>query len=280
MNQSRHDQSRGGFRGGFTLVELLMVILIISMLISLLLNAVNAARLRALEASTQSQIEQLVMGLEKFKTTYGSYPPDPNWSDAEIMTFLRRAWPKYNFTNADVTKIQTLDEAEILVFWLGGRFDGVKMTGFNADPRANPYSVGSQRTEPLVQFDETRLLDGNGNGFPEYYPPNSRPQEAGAFVYFAARPNKSYCLLNTNNLPEYTDPRGVALGRAVPYQVPSTAGVKRFVKEDGFQIICPGIDVNYGGANPDRFFPAGQGYGPGDNDNLVSFAKGRLGDSQ
>ena len=47
----------------------------------------------------------------------------------------------------------------------------------------------------MVQFDETRMFDGNGNGFPEYYPPNSRPQESGPFVYFAARPNKSYCLL-------------------------------------------------------------------------------------
>ena len=59
------------------------------------------------------------------------------------MTFLRRAWPKIpTFDQTHVDQIHTLDEAEILVFWLGGRWDGVKMTGFNADPRANPFSRG------------------------------------------------------------------------------------------------------------------------------------------
>ena len=71
MNQSRDDQSRAGF----TLVELLMVILIISMLISLLLPAVNAARVRALEASIHGQIEQLAIGRNQVHRAVWSRDP-------------------------------------------------------------------------------------------------------------------------------------------------------------------------------------------------------------
>jgi general secretion pathway protein G len=284
-------------RAGFTLVELLMVILIISMLIALLLPAVNAARLRAQETAIKSQIEQLVIGQDKFKAQYGAYPPDPNWPgptnsapappDGELATALRRAFPRYVWTHNDITQLQTLDEAEILVLWLGGRWDGVKMVGFNADPRANPFSVGGQRTTPLVQFDETRLFDADGDGFPEYYPPNTRPQEAAPFVYFAARPNATYLDVN-GNVPFYTDPRGIAPGLAVPYhrRDPADPNRRRFVNEDTYQLICAGIDNDFGdngqGApnNRNKFFPEGTGYGPGDNDNLTNFSTRKLGEAQ
>jgi prepilin-type N-terminal cleavage/methylation domain-containing protein len=288
MSQSRHDPSS---RRGFTLVELLMVILIITMLISLLVPAVNAARVRGIETSIQQQIEVLSVGLESFKTTYGAYPPDPNWSDAEVATFLRRAWPRYAWTQSDINQIKSLDHAEILVFWLGGRWDGAKMTGFNAELRANPFSAGAQRTQPF-QFDETRLADvvPRNNNFPEYYPPNFRPSETRPFVYFAARPKETsnptkslYCAGNTTNVPIYVDPREPGpnppydLGYAVPYQIPSTqSGVKRFVKEESFQIICAGIDGHYGAGSVDRFYPDGRGFDLGDKDNLTNFAKTRL----
>ncbi len=278
MNQSR----RAGTRQGFTLVELLMVILIISMLIALLLPAVNAARIRGIETSVLSQLTVLVQGLEDFKSKYGAYPPDPNWSDVEILTFLKRAWPRYAWDiNVHVPQIKALDEAEILVFWLGGRWDSAqqKLTGFNADPRpippASPFSMGGQRTQPF-QFDETRIFDGDSDGFPEYYPPNSRPQDSGPFAYFAARPNKTYYLPPSGtSLPFYQDPRGVAQGRAVPYSFQQNG---RFKNEDGFQIIAPGIDNHYGSGVAERIYPTGQGYTSGDVDNLTSFARGRLGE--
>jgi general secretion pathway protein G len=276
------NRSRRGVRGGFTLVELLMVILIISMLIALLIPAVNAARNRAIETSILSQIDTMSNELETLKNTYGKYPPDPNWHIDEIRTWVRGAWPRISATDVDnvALQIQALDEAEVLVLWLGGRWDSgqLRLTGFNKDPRANPFSLGGQRTAPF-QFDETRLFDGDSDGFPEYYPPNFRPQESGAFVYFAARPNRTYYLPSTTTLGSYTDPRGVASGFAVPY---SFQVVGRFMKDQSYQIICAGIGQEFGNSAPtvERLFPTGQGYTPGDNDNLTSFAKGRLGDSQ
>jgi prepilin-type N-terminal cleavage/methylation domain-containing protein len=296
MNESRHAS-----RAGFTLVELLMVILIIAMLISLLIPAVQAARVRGLETAILSQITELVNGLEKAKVDFGSYPPsairgDPNWphwSDAEVTTFLKRAWPKATFTVSDIQLIQSLDPAESLVFWLGGIPDSTgKPRGFCTDPRNplkgpdgpdsyDPFNKGvsSQRTEPF-QFDETRLFDKEtvtnpptGNYFSEYYPPNMRPGDTRPFAYFAARPNKSYYTPN-RRLPTFLDPRAVQEGRAVPY----LKAIGRFVNEDGFQIICAGIDSNYGNGS-EKIFPTGP-YGPGDNDNLTNFSQRRLGEAQ
>ena len=290
------NETRRSSRGGFTLVELLMVILIISMLIALLLPAVNAARIRGLETSVLGQLTTMVTALDDFKSKYGSYPPDPNWSDPEVLTFLRRAWPRAQFDQNDVAVIKTMDEAEALVFWLGGIYDrdASKLAGFSTDPKnplagpnasSNPFGKPvyvTQRTATF-QFDETRLFNGDQSSDPypffEYYPPNTRPQEAGPFVYFAARPDKTYFLPNTSTLPTYADPRlGVAQGIAVPYQLLSNnPNRKRFVKDDGFQIISAGIDNLYG-TSLDRIYPEGLGYTFGDNDNLVSFAKGRLGE--
>src|SRR5438046_580324 len=142
-------------RGGFTLVEVLMVILIISMLIALLMNAVQAARLSAVKASIKIDVNELVTALEAFKAKYGAYPPDRNWTDDEYRTFLRRALPRYNpQAGIDVTiaQLKLLDEAESLVFWLGGRWDGAHMTGFPADPNPKPdlFVAGGQRTTPFL----------------------------------------------------------------------------------------------------------------------------------
>jgi hypothetical protein len=135
----------------------------------------------------------------------------------------------------------------------------------------------------VFQFDETRVFHADSNAFPEYYPPNARPQESCAFVYFAARKNRPSAYLDTNgNLAAYTDPRFPS-GSATPYyyQPPNQAppNPPRFMKDDTYQIVWAGIDNDYG-AYAAKFFPTGQGYASTDNDNLTSFAKGRLGDSQ
>ncbi len=62
-------------RTGFTLIELLVVIVIISILLALLLPAIVGAVRRTNEARVSAEINTIAMGLEKFKTTYGEYPP-------------------------------------------------------------------------------------------------------------------------------------------------------------------------------------------------------------
>ena len=275
-------------RDGFTLVEVLMVILIISMLIALLLPAVQAAKVSAIKASIKMDVNQLVNAMNEFKAKYGSYPPDRNWTIDEIRTFLHRAFPRYTPPQATfdqtVAQIKTLDEAESLVFWLGGRWDGTHMTGFSADPTADPFAMGGQRTTPFLTFTETRLVDRNNNGFPEYYPPNIDISQAAPYVCFAARPNGKYWNMDSGSptRPQYT-PGGMNT-TAVPYHYkqldqPNNAAQSYWMKPTEFQIICAGIDNDYG-ANADKVFPFGTGYNAADNDNIVSFTERTLGDAQ
>jgi len=62
-------------RTGFTLIELLVVIVIIGILLALLLPAIVGAVRKANEARVSAEINTIAMGLEKFKSTYGEYPP-------------------------------------------------------------------------------------------------------------------------------------------------------------------------------------------------------------
>jgi general secretion pathway protein G len=287
-------QPRRSSRAGFTLVELLMVILIISMLVALLIPAVAAARQRAQETAIKVDMEQLVTGMEEVKKKFGAYPPTRNWSTEEVATYVRRAWPRMTDPMAVASAaafIRRLTEAEALTFWIGGMSDGVRMVGFNSDPR-NPFLTTGQRTGPLVGFTETRLVPTprdtiSGIDKMVYFPPHARPEDSAPYVYFAARPNQSYLDSATGQLPMYVDQRvpPIAQGAAVPYKFrPETnPGANGFVNPESFQIICAGIDNDYGDPNNPggfRFFPTGGGYALGDNDNIVSFSRSKLGDAQ
>jgi prepilin-type N-terminal cleavage/methylation domain-containing protein len=99
-----------------------------------------------------------------------------------------------------------LDPAEALVFWLGGMpvpaIDPgtgkwlFKMAGFNAN-KQRPFDVGGSRAPGPYEFVTSRLGDADGDGWPEYYPPNAAvPQPPGStfqvgnpvppYVYFDA----------------------------------------------------------------------------------------------
>src|SRR6476620_2158143 len=60
----------------FSLIELLVVIAIIAVLASLLLPALASAKARAQRLTCTSQMKQLGLGMELFKTDHeGRYPP-------------------------------------------------------------------------------------------------------------------------------------------------------------------------------------------------------------
>ena len=63
-------------RAGFTLVELLVVIIIITMLAGLAITGGNAALKAARRAVISSEIQQMTITLEKYKTDCGDYPPE------------------------------------------------------------------------------------------------------------------------------------------------------------------------------------------------------------
>lgn len=285
-------RGRGEFRfasrPGFTLVELLMVMLIISMLVALVSSAVWNAKVSATNARVTLEINQMAMKLRD-RDANGGYPPDlQNWPDAEILVRLKQMFPKWNDTVnpppaflSDSNRLNRLDEAEQLVFFLGGYWDGNKMRGFNAHPRT-PFlavtgSPGEQRTPPHFDFVETRLFDRDGDTFPEYYPDLGSPVDAMPYVLFVARRAGRYEDYN-NNPPIFgpSDSPGI-IGTAVPL-ISSAGSGTDWVDSDSFQILCAGIDGDFGPLDA-LYFPSGRNYGNAHYDNLTSFARGTLGKS-
>ena len=119
----------------------------------------------------------------------------------------------YNYmvsVNGSVQKldISTLDPAEALVFWLGGfpapcssngqPLCSTKLIGFHANPlnpfMLDPYNVKSpltfmqSRKAKLFDFDETRLVDNDQDGWLEYVPSGISAPMGGTppYVYFDA----------------------------------------------------------------------------------------------
>lgn len=171
----------------------------------MLLPAIGGVIRKAKIAKIGVEISLIEQALEKYKLEFGEFPPDfttyaeggdfPSRRvqlDNEFQTHMARNFRRRIHNSdapvmvdletgdtAQVTEphlIENLDPSEALPFWLGG---------FSNDPQA-PIS-GSGGRQPFFEFDKTRLMDQDGDGFLEYYPAGS----TAPYVYYRAQINNS-----------------------------------------------------------------------------------------
>jgi len=319
--RSKHHRSRHA--AGFTLVELLMVIAIIAMLMGMLSVAVWRAFDRAKVAAMLVEMSQLHDAMNAYKEKRVQYPPCMGESDvvSRKVHFMRHVQVAFTNANYGVTSgnfdtlrnsirtangfgtgtqaytfraadgsatlldLNTLDQAEALVFWLGGmptpcKADGspvaaIKNFGFNKDSDS-PFKRDSLaqesanalnfRTEPFFDFRQERLFDNDNDGWLEYLPQASVGNTYTApFVYFdsdtynrsTTAPNVSpFNVTNLCGYPRVGEAMGPTLagewGMAVPYVDAYDASNKtpiRWKQATSFQIIAAGRDGKYS-ANP------------------------------
>ncbi|MGC3969285.1 MAG: prepilin-type N-terminal cleavage/methylation domain-containing protein [Pirellulales bacterium] len=303
-------------RAGFTLIEMLVVITIIGMLMALVSVAVWKALERAKQTKIIVEIGQLQTAVQSYKEKYQQYPPslsqtDVNDRKVRFMRHVQIAFPNanyqtdvntfntirtqlmsgtgvtaqpYNYKNqaGDIRQLDlnTLDQAEAIVFWLGGfptpynssssaAVANRRIYGFHRDADA-PFrrDVAAAegldplryRTDPLYQFDEVRFADNDDDGWMEYLPmPQSGTAVVAPFVYFDAESYSTSSSAQGSALdikilgyPRWGDPNAdnnaSMWGLAVPYAQfldPNNASPMLWVNPEGFQIVSGGLDGMY-----------------------------------
>ena len=225
------------------------------------------------------------------------------------------------------TKVVILSGSECLAFFLGGipipTPTGFGTSGFSKSPKfpfVDPVTA-TNRSVPNYEFNAGRLLDLDHDGIPSYLDPiNTIPGSRRAFAYFSAYGANSYDPNdvngwdhNTSNAFDYEPDQngsnfaewgftvsfpvsGTPTNYAVspspnPYTSGSsapTSGNVAWINPNSFQIICSGVDGNfgYGGAyvqgGTGNTLPLLDGNvnnsnsrNP-ENDNLTNFSSGRL----
>lgn len=258
---------------------------------------------------TLAELAMLEASMKAYKERHGAFPPCmgadlPADRQARFTEHLRKAYPHYKRGSYATVRqlisageptysfrdaagqtrrldLDTLDQAEALVFWLGGfpapvdaerqPPNAMKVIGFNADPQ-NPFGFGRQpgesraefvqKAEISFDFDESRLTDRDDDGWLEYVAWVSADQKTAdvpPYVYFDARlyaarksaalpgPYSGYPITNAlggNARPAELRDRW---GLAVPYATSAPGGSEslQWINPLGIQIIAAGDDLRY-----------------------------------
>jgi prepilin-type N-terminal cleavage/methylation domain-containing protein len=308
-------------RSGFTVIELMVVIIIIAILMALLLPALQSVRQQAQVAQVSTEIKALETALTLFRTEHGAYPPsrivlheDPaGWTaDTRSRTIIRGLWPQFDFTKArdingdgDADDTFVLTGAECLAFFTAGMMDNGVPVGFSKNPR-DPFEIDrGTRIGPFHEFDVARFVDVDNDGMVEYMDPLSKTRDA-PYLYLSSYEGKGYQpdhdadvfephAAFTASIPDTrpdigidSNGDGITDEGRVYYQnfAPTRSGMVAH-QRDGYQIICPGFDGEYGEGGSyngsDGLFYVGPSGGKSsifsgpDADNITNFSRGQLG---
>ncbi|HVU86629.1 MAG TPA: type II secretion system protein [Pirellulales bacterium] len=143
-------------------------------------------------------------------------PPFPVWQTVSLGTGL-----------TVTLDLDNIDAAESLVFWLAGPPRPTSATsvttvlyGFCANP-TTPFAQTGSRLPFLYEFDESRLTDVDGDGWPEYKPSGSSSKLTGVAPYVYFEPNSySYMLGGAMGLPYAASYPGIfAINPSAVYQL-------------------------------------------------------------
>ena len=178
------------------------------------------------------------------------------------------------------TDLAEIDPSEALVLWL---------SGFSPDPR---HPMRGDKHTPFFEFDRTRLVDHDGDGYPSYHPAGDNTQTP--YLYFA--PNSSneavaYNVTTANIVALNTSEGGIqanGIKRKIPIpyrhatlQTTDPAGnlVNNYMGATKFQIVSAGFDGKYVEDNYDAAAAASnpRGYNANpvpkaEKDNLSNFS--------
>jgi len=150
-------------------------------------------------------------------------PMSPSGNDTDLSVsqliqrsrlYLRRFWPRVDFDNGTIpfdfnnngstSDVMTLSGSECLVFFLGGipinnGKGGYSVSGFSKLP-TNPFlppgsgnTAATNRTVPNYEFQNSRLVDQDGDHIPSYLDPlDLSPANQRAYAYFCSYGTNSY----------------------------------------------------------------------------------------
>jgi prepilin-type N-terminal cleavage/methylation domain-containing protein len=151
-----------------------------------------------------------------------------------------------------------------------------ELVDYRFEPSLGKYILtGTKQT--FFDFNEKRLVDKDGDGWLEYMPSGGLD---APFVYFDSRVYRNPDLGPLVGIDFETG--GTAIGTSgvvgSGFAVPYWSDVAKPVNADSYQLLCCGMDNNFGvtAVGTLRGFPSGANFTLEDRDNLANFAELRL----